>query len=184
MTQLRTTRLALFPYQETDIAGLHRVWIDPGVRKYLWDEQLITLATAAEVVQAGIQDWATHHYGQWTVRLPQHSEIIGFCGFRASQEDDHPELLYGLLPTYWGQGFATEASLAALQYIFVQRHLARIWAATDPPNVASVRVMERLGMQFARRGLLNGLDTVFYVLSREQFFVHTNHRHPQGGSTE
>jgi RimJ/RimL family protein N-acetyltransferase len=38
-------------------------------------------------------------------------------------------------------------------------------AATDPPNTASIRVMERLGMTFERRGELNGLDTVFYTLN-------------------
>ena len=182
MTQLCTARLALFPYEEADIPRLHRLWTDPGVRKYLWDDQIITRATAAEVVHASIQDWATHQYGQWTLHLPRQDEIIGFCGFRASEEDERPELLYGLLPVHWGQGFATESSLTVLHYIFVQRHFPQIWAATDPPNVASVRVMERLGMRFERRGFLNGLDTVFYSLSREQFFTHTTQRNAQGGS--
>jgi RimJ/RimL family protein N-acetyltransferase len=41
--------------------------------------------------------------------------------------------------------------------------------ATDVPNTASVRVMERIGMSFVRRGLLNGLDTLFYRLTRESY---------------
>jgi ribosomal-protein-alanine N-acetyltransferase len=139
------------------------------VRKYLWDDKIISRETAAEVVTSSIADWSTHRYGLWTICLPGSTEIIGFCGFRAGEDSQCPELLYGLAPTYWGQGLVTEAAFAALSYVFARLGMEHIWAATDPPNVASVRVLERLGMQFDRRGMLHGLDTLFYSLAREQF---------------
>jgi len=167
--ELHTARLHLRPYRLADIDALHRLWIDPAVRKYLWDDRIIPRETAAEVVAASLADWSIHGYGQWTVHVPEGHELIGFCGFRAAEETQTPELLYGLAPAYWGQGLATEAAYAVLCYGFERLGFARVWAATDPPNLASVRVMDRLGMQFDRRGTLNGLDTVFYSLSREQF---------------
>jgi RimJ/RimL family protein N-acetyltransferase len=65
-----------------------------------------------------------------------------------------------------GQGLATEAARAVLAYGFEQLQSPRITAATDPPNAASVRVLERLGMRFTHRAALNGLDTVFYEIAR------------------
>jgi ribosomal-protein-alanine N-acetyltransferase len=166
---LYTVRLHLQPYRLSDIDALHQLWTDPAVRKYLWDDKVIPRERAAEVVTASLADWSMHGYGQWTIHTLDNHELIGFCGFRAAEEDKPPELLYGLAPAYWGQGLATEAAQAVLRYGFERLNFTRVWAATDPPNLASVRVLERLGMQFDRRDTLNGLDTVFYALSREQF---------------
>jgi ribosomal-protein-alanine N-acetyltransferase len=77
-------------------------------------------------------------------------------------------LLYGLWPAWWGTGLATETGQAVLRYAFGLGHES-VEAATDPPNVASIRVMERLGMSFHKRDKLNGLDTVFYRLTRDAF---------------
>jgi RimJ/RimL family protein N-acetyltransferase len=56
-----------------------------------------------------------------------------------------------------------------LTYAFVVLGHPVVEGATDAPNRASIRVMERLGMRFTRRGMVNGLDTVFYRLTREAF---------------
>jgi RimJ/RimL family protein N-acetyltransferase len=62
-----------------------------------------------------------------------------------------------------------EAARAAVAFAFEALGYPSIWAATDPPNTASIRVMDRLGMRFERRASMNGLDTVFYGLDREAF---------------
>jgi len=76
------------------------------------------------------------------------------------------ELLFGLSPTHWGQGFATEAAEAVIRYAFETLGVTLVHASTDVPNQASVRVMERLGMHFERQATINGLDTLFYRLPR------------------
>jgi ribosomal-protein-alanine N-acetyltransferase len=82
------------------------------------------------------------------------------------EADAPPELMYALAPEYWGQGLATEAARAVLAHGFEQLQSPRITAASDPPNAASVRVLERLGMRFTHRAALNGLYTVFYEIAR------------------
>ena len=77
--------------------------------------------------------------------------------------------MYGLAPAFWGRGLATEAARAVLAHGFGTVGLARVIAATDVPNTASTRVMERLGMRFTHRGTLNGLETVFYEIRRDDF---------------
>lgn len=167
---LDTARLELRPYALRDVDALHRLWTDPHVRRYLWDDTVIARETAAAVVEGSLADWAAHGYGQWAIRVPPDREVVGFVGFRSDVESPAtPELLYGLHPRRWGRGLVDEAARAAVAHAFETLALPSIWAATDPPNAASIRVMERLGMRFDRRGLLNGLDTVFYTLDPLEF---------------
>jgi RimJ/RimL family protein N-acetyltransferase len=99
---------------------------------------------------------------------PAASPLIGFAGAR-QWPDGGPEVMYGLLRAWWGRGLATEAADAVLQHLFETLGYPAVAAATDPPNVASVRVMERLGMTFDWRGEMHGLDTLVYRLSRERW---------------
>jgi ribosomal-protein-alanine N-acetyltransferase len=73
--------------------------------------------------------------------------IAGFCGFRFIDAGPEIELMYGLRGEYWGKGLATEASFAALDYLWRSTAFQRVYARTDPPNVRSVQVMLRLGMK-------------------------------------
>jgi RimJ/RimL family protein N-acetyltransferase len=56
-------------------------------------------------------------------------------------------LWYTIHPSYWGQGYATEAAHGLLAFGFGELRLHRIWADCDPANLASVRVLEKLGMR-------------------------------------
>jgi ribosomal-protein-alanine N-acetyltransferase len=94
------------------------------------------------------------------------SAPAGFCGFRYIDDAPDIELLYGLLPDYWGQGLATEAARAALAYGFDAALFTRVYVRTDVPNRASVRVMERLGMKFERETRLAARPTLIYSLTR------------------
>ena len=70
---------------------------------------------------------------------------------------------------HWGKGYATDASKVVLKRAFEVHKLERVLAITDFPNKASIRVMERLGMQFVERSMASGPDTLTYAISRKQF---------------
>ena len=162
MNERHTDRLVLRPCADGDVEPLHRLWTEPDVRRFLWDDEEIPLEQAAAVVRQSHQDWRGRGYGLWTVRTADEGGLIGFCGFRPAEWRDAPELLFGLSRRTWGQGYATEAASAALDHLSGTLDLAEVVAATDVGNTASVRVLERLGMQLKRRGTLHGLDTLFY----------------------
>jgi [ribosomal protein S5]-alanine N-acetyltransferase len=166
--QLTTDRTVLRPLEESDVSVMHALWTNPGVRKYLWDDAIISAEQAAEAVAASNAHFYTRQFGLWAVCERLTGDVIGFCGFRPA-ESGEPELLYGLWPRYWGQGLAHEAARAALSYVFHALECREVVAATDAPNEASARVLQRLGMQLERRGLRNGLDTLFYRLHRDGF---------------
>ncbi len=163
---LQTSRLLLRPAGKPDIEPLHRLWTEPGVRRFLWDDEVIPLDGARAVVLASLETWSSRRYGLWTVAPSAGAALVGFCGFRPAEWAEVPELLFGLSATHWGRGLALEAARAAVTYALETLHATRIVAATDPPNTASVKVLERLGMRFERQGRLQGLDTLFFTLER------------------
>jgi ribosomal-protein-alanine N-acetyltransferase len=139
------------------------------VRRYLWDDTVIARELAAEVMQASIECTGAHGFGHWAVCPAGQDALIGFCGLRFLDDSAEVELLYGLAPAHWHRGLATEAARAMLRYGFEEMASRACSRSLTLPNTASVRVMQRLGMQFDQRFTHHGLDSVRYVLSREAF---------------
>jgi RimJ/RimL family protein N-acetyltransferase len=168
---LATERLRFRPLGPDDVEAAWRLWTDAEVRRYLWDGEIISRERAADVLAASERDFAERRFGLWSIREGESAEIIGFAGLRSGAPGPVAELLYGLLPGWWGRGLATEAARAVLSYGFGVLGLERIDAATDVPNTASARVLERLGMRFQRRAMVGELDTLFYSLARSDFGI-------------
>ncbi len=161
------------PFAIGDVDDLHRIWSDPGVRRYLWDDQIIPRETAVAVVEDSIGNFVNHGFGFWCLYFKDGPDLLGFCGLRYFNDPRaagrEVEILYGLVEGYWGKGLATEAAKAVLRYGFEESGLDRIYAGADPPNAASFRVMEKLGMKFDRRTVINELEAAYYVMRREDF---------------
>lgn len=172
--QIETARLRLRPATEADIDALHKIWIHPNVREFLWDDVIISREKAEEVVQEGIKSFAANGYGLWCIEEIAGGKVIGFCGLGNYGGQPEVEILYGLHPNYWGLGFATEAADAVLKYGFEKRHLPVILVGVDPPNLASVRVVNKLGMTFNKRVQVNNMlgepiEVLYYGIDRERF---------------
>jgi len=164
---LRSERLTLRPVALDDVDALHALWTDRDVRRYLWDDIEIPRERAEQTVRDAV-DSSAAGIGMWVVLEGDANALVGFCALIRREGDEDPELMYGLSPAYWKRGYGTEAAARVLRYAFETLGAARVSAATDPPNVASVGVMERLGFRFVGRGVLNGLDTLFYEIALER----------------
>lgn len=167
--KIETERLRLRPLTVDDADELHRLWVEPGVRRYLWDDEVISRERARAAVEESVALFESRGLGLWAARPRGGEALAGFCGFWFFRDPPRPELLYGIAPALWNRGLATEAARAMLGYGFEQLSFGRIEASTDAANAASVRVMERAGMSFWKRELTDGLDTVYYALTREQY---------------
>jgi len=160
-TPLRTDRLDLSPGSEEALDFLHRLWTDPDVRRFLWDDRVITLEEARAAV-GGCR-------ALWILRDRRDGEGIGFCALRDFDEPPRLELIYGLQPGRWREGLATEASVAALHYAFDEMKVGRVFAGADAPNLRSLRVIERLGMAFEGQWTIGGVRTLYYSIDAETF---------------
>jgi ribosomal-protein-alanine N-acetyltransferase len=161
---IRTGRLALHPWTAEDLDILHSFWTVPEVRRVLWDDTVITREVSERVLNSHLATQARDGIGFWIIFVSDShfSTVPGFCGFRYIDDGSDIELLYGLRGEHWGKGFATEASHAIIEYLWVSTGFTRLYARADPPNERSVRVMQRLGMLQE----VTGGPVVTYVLPR------------------
>ncbi len=169
--RIETARLLLRPYTRDDLDALHRLWTGPDVRRYLFDDEILARQSVAAEIEHSLACFERHGFGQWAMFLKGHHALIGFCGYRSFHDPPEVQLIYGLAPDHWGQGLASEAARAMIRYGFETLGFDEIIASADAPNEASFRVMKKAGMTFQKRLLLDGLDTVYYVISRQDFEV-------------
>jgi [ribosomal protein S5]-alanine N-acetyltransferase len=160
--QFTTERCELRPVSPDDTSELHRVWTSPGVRRFLWDNEIIPIERAAEAVSTSLELFAKHRFGLWAARLKGSPEICGFTGIWPFRDPPEFELLYGVAEPLWGQGYAVEVSQAILAYCYDTLDMSVVCASIDAPNAASARVLEKLGFTRLRRATVGGLDLIFF----------------------
>lgn len=164
--QLETVRLRLRPFVADDVGDLHRLWTDAHVRRYLWDDLIINHDQAKSEIIKSTESFINRGFGFWSLFLKENNaDLVGFCGLRVFGTLDEIEILYGIHPSHWGKGLATEAAEAVLNFGFQVCRLPKIYAGADSPNSASFRVMEKLGMTYDGLRIVNGLEAVYYSLS-------------------
>ena len=89
---------------------------------------------------------------QLAATLKEERTLIGNCGIRMNKAHGHKaDLGYEFSPEYWGRGYATEAAQAMLEFGFTELNLHRIWARCVADNLASARVLEKLGLKLEGR---------------------------------
>jgi [ribosomal protein S5]-alanine N-acetyltransferase len=167
--EIETAQLWLRPLAPKDLDAIHSVWVEPGVRKYLWDDERIPRERAEAVLAGSVESFGSDGFGTWAVIHKENGELIGFCGFWSLEDEPEIELLYGISTPYWGMRFATEAARAAIRYGFEEVGFDRILGITDTENVASRRVLEKIGMKFEKRISREGRDETHYEIRREEF---------------
>ncbi len=166
--RLHTARTTLQPLGPADVDAVHAIWTDADVRRYLCDDRVVPVQQSRDWLTASARNFDTRGFGLWGVRV-EHGVLAGVVGCQRWPSSDEPELMYALLPGWWRQGLATEATQAVLAHVFERLGHPLAVAATDPPNQASIRVLDRLGMVFAERVILHGRETLVYRLSRERW---------------
>ena len=137
---LTTPRLVLREFSRHDWADVLAYQRDPRyLRFYPWTDR--TEADARRFVDQ--QSDQPRRKLQLAITLADSGLLIGNCGIRRKSENDwEADIGYELAPDYWGQGYATEAALAIVQFGFQELRIHRIssWCIAD--NVASVRVLD------------------------------------------
>jgi RimJ/RimL family protein N-acetyltransferase len=97
--------------------------------------------------------------------------FIGWAGLAYLPEFDEIDIGYRFLPEYWGSGFATEAAHAVLTYGFDHYKIEKIIAIAVKENKASIRVMEKIGMEFVKFAPYEdgGKDVIWYQIDKKAF---------------
>jgi ribosomal-protein-alanine N-acetyltransferase len=145
---IATARLLLRPWRPSDLPLFAEQNADPVVMRFL--NGVLTREQSDAYVARVEQHLAEHGFCKWAVEAPGVAPFIGAVGLSWVRftESFTPavEVAWRLHQHYWGHGYATEAARAAIEDGFTRVGLPEIVALTALGNVASMRVMERLGM--------------------------------------
>lgn len=147
---LQTERLVLREFVEEDAEDFYVLGSDPEIVRYTQDPGggFRDLDHAREIlISHPMADYARHGFGRWACCLREDGALIGFAGLKYLEELREVDLGYRLIPEHWGRGLATEVCRPVLRYGFDTLGLDRIIALVHPDNAASIRVLEKLGMQ-------------------------------------
>lgn len=147
MSELRTDRLLLRDWRESDLAPWAAMNADPVVREHFPG---VLTPEQSEASAARFQtDLDERGWGWWAVEVRATGEFIGFTGLDPVDEDMPiigVEAGWRLTRTAWGHGYATEAARAVVDFGFRHLALTEILAITTATNLRSQAVMRRLGM--------------------------------------
>jgi [ribosomal protein S5]-alanine N-acetyltransferase len=165
---LETDRLILRRLTMDDLDNLFTLYHSPDVRKY-YSEGIPSYEETRQELEWMINTcYAKYGFGMWGTILKATGQFISRCGLTPmdieGQEDI--EVGYMLAKAYWGQGLATEAAKAILDYGFEQVGLSRLICVINPGNRASSRVAEKLGMTLEIDGDVNGEPTLLYARNK------------------
>lgn len=141
-----SARLTFKEFHIEDAPQLHLLNADPAVIKYTGDPPFTSIEEAENFVRA-YDHYEKHGFGRWSVFSKQTNQFLGWCGIKLNEQGDH-DLGFRFHQKEWGKGYATEAAKASLDYGFNTLGLKTIIGRAAHENLASIRVLEKLGMEF------------------------------------
>lgn len=147
-TIIETERLLLREITLDDKEALFKLHSNPAVQKFTGEPVVESIDDIKKAIEARIINYKKYGYGRWATFLKDDMQFVGWAGLAYLPEFDETDLGYRFLPEYWGLGIATEASRAILNYGFDSLKLKKIIAIALKEHKASIRVMEKVGMEF------------------------------------
>ena len=166
---LETNHLILRPFEDADIDAIAAFRSDSRFMRFI--KPVETRRETVSWIRMVSRHWETDNFGFWAVVLKETGAVIGWSGTWLLWETKEPEIGFAVAPAFWGKGFGTEAAAFALKYTFENRAAERAVGLTMPENLASRRVMEKLGMRFDEERYFNsyGLKLARYAITRNEY---------------
>ena len=154
---LETDRLVLRPFVETDTQRYWEILTAPPVATALYVPDGFGLDQAWGQMAMWRGQFALRGTGQWAVVERATGRMIGRAGTHRPERDDWPGIEIGwvLDPDRWGNGFATEAGRASVQWAFAHHDVDALFSVILPENAPSAAVAERLGFSLAETRIVS-----------------------------
>lgn len=161
---LSTPRLQLRPLTLDDAEQFFRLNQDPEVLKYTGDEPFTSMDEALTFLE-GYDQFTRYKLGRMAMIRKEDEAWLGWCGLRLNEETQEIDLGFRVFREHWGQGFATEAAQAAMEY-GQSLGLDRIIGRAVIHNLASIRILEKVGMKRVTEMDFHGMPGVVFEWRR------------------
>jgi ribosomal-protein-alanine N-acetyltransferase len=166
---LQTPRLILRQFTEADAPFILSLNSDPEIVKYVHEPTLKTTEQAQKILTDIILPQYQNNLGRWAILTKHNMDFIGWCGLKFRPELDEIDLGYRLMQKAWGHGYATEAAKASLLHGFTELNLKLITGRAHIENQASIKVLEKIGMNFIGEGMVDDCPVRTYTKSNPRF---------------
>lgn len=172
---LETERLILRDLLESDVDGIFELDSDSLVHEYLGKKPISTIKEAEEVVGFIRDQYEKRGIGRFAAIEKSSGNFIGWSGLKFNTGDketigkkrDFYDIGYRLIPRFWNKGYATESALACLDFGFNNLDFNTIVGAAETGNIASNKVLKRIGLQYVEQFSLDGEIINWYELKKE-----------------
>jgi RimJ/RimL family protein N-acetyltransferase len=165
---LETERLRLRRFREDDLDTLARWQADPRFMRHM-GRPAMSRAESATALRRYERHWQEHGFGLLALDDRETGALVGRSGVQYHRQWPHdPEVGWGVDPELWGRGLATEAGAACVRWAFDALGCTRLVSICTPENLASRRVMTKLGFGLLerRRDERLGLTLLIHALTK------------------
>jgi RimJ/RimL family protein N-acetyltransferase len=151
MKIFETERLVLDQVSIDDASFILDLLNEPSFIRNIGDRGVRSLDDARDYIKNKlVTSYEKFGFGMYLVILKTSGASIGLCGLVKRDGLEDVDIGYAFLPEYWSKGYATEAALAVKEYAKNIIGLKRLVAITDPKNQNSMRVLEKIGLEFEK----------------------------------
>lgn len=164
--ELSTERLLLRGWRDDDLDAYAEILADIEVVRTLGHDRPLDRAEAWRSMALHAGMWALRGYGNWVLERREDGRFLGRAGLFQPEGWPGLEVGWTLGRSFWGNGYATEAGRAAIDYAWEVLGAEEILSVILPVNLRSRRVAERLGLSPARDDVVGGHEVVIYRAER------------------
>lgn len=162
-----TPRLILRYFTHDDLDDLTPILADPQVM-YFSARGVQTRDQTRRFINRILSSYQEDGFGLYAVIHKENYQLIGYCGLLTwdLKQQLEVEVGYRFATKYWGQGLGTEAAIAVRNYAWNQLNLNRLICIVQPENKRSIRVAEKIDMEYEKNTVVLNLEVAIYSMSK------------------
>jgi ribosomal-protein-alanine N-acetyltransferase len=170
---IETERLILRKLLPSDIEGMYILDSNPNVHEYLGNKPVSSLEESKKSIENIRKQYLQNGIGRYAVLLKETNEFIGWAGIKYITETENGhvnffDIGYRLIEDYWGNGYGYEAAKAWLDYSFNEMNIQKMYASVNKENIASRRILEKIGLQITSEFYWNGIPCFWLELENKR----------------
>ncbi|SFN61264.1 Protein N-acetyltransferase, RimJ/RimL family [Paenimyroides ummariense] len=150
---IETERLFLREFILDDAEKFYQLNLNPNVIRYTGNAAFKSINEAKSFLE-NYNDYKANGYGRWAAINKNNNEFLGWCGLKYGELENETDIGFRFFEEEWNKGYATESAVACLEYGFEVLKLNRIIGRAMEENKASIKVLEKIGLQFEKKAYL------------------------------
>lgn len=174
---IETKRLILRDIRTEDLNGMFELDSNPNVHKYLGNNPVKTKSESLKYIEKIQKQYKQFGIGRFAVIEKKSKQFIGWSGIKFNtgpkealgSKTDFYDIGYRFIERYWNKGYATETAIVALDYGFKELKLKTIVGAAEIGNIASNRILEKIGLKYKEQFPFENEMINWYELNTEDY---------------